>query len=94
MPYKDYGLEMETYFREGRATPEDWSKFRWLCETYSAEDETYQEFADVVEPHIFGKRVECPECGCMVLPGLLCWGCGTWTAPEVFPGAKGDEVKR
>lgn len=79
----NYGEQMEKHFREGRATAEDWAKFRWLVEGLSGEDETYQEFADLVEPHVFGERAECPVCGSMVLPGLLCWGCDEWTAAEI-----------
>ena len=85
----DYGEQMENHFREGRATPEDWSRLRWLFETSSeSPDGFYQEFLEVVEPRVFGERVECPECGSMVLPGLRCWGCDEWTAPE------GAEVKQ
>ncbi len=79
---KNYGKEMEKHFREGRATDEDWAKFRCLCADDSGECEVYQDFCDVVEPHVFGERVECPECGQEILPGLKCWNCGEWTAPE------------
>ncbi len=81
---KDYGEQIEKHFRDGHASPEDWAKFRRLCETGSGEVDYYQDFADVVEPHVFGERAECPECGSLVLPGLLCWGCDEWTALEDY----------
>ncbi len=80
---KNYGEEMEKHFSEGRATAEDWAAWRRLVETSSeSPDEIYQEFLEAVEPRVFGERVECPECSSMVLPGLRCWDCDAWTAPE------------
>lgn len=45
-------------------------------------DEDIHEVAEAVCVATFGPRVPC-ECGSMVLPGFLCWGCEEWVAPEV-----------
>ena len=48
------------------------------------EDAMMYGYADEMEPifiEVYGERVEC-ECGSLVFPGELCWGCEEWTAPK------------
>ena len=35
---------------------------------------------DALLEHHFGPKQECPRCGSLVVPGLICWGCEEWRA--------------
>lgn len=66
----------------------DDANLRRVLEIVADDDNMMSGYEDQMEDifvEALGARVECPDCGASVFPGLLCWDCMGWTAPLEGP---------
>ena len=68
----------------------DWCKaddahLQRVLDIVTNDDNMMDGYIDDMEPifvEVYGERVICGKnCGSLVFPGHLCWGCEEWTAP-------------